>query len=270
MLGQTYQFSVGTWHCVMIRDGQSQTTAERLLPAIPQAELQTAAESAGVDAQALELHFNVLYVDTGTARLLVDTGSGPNVRPEVGGLFAGLQALDISTDSITAIIISHIHGDHIGGLLKPDGSPAFPNARCFISQAEWAYGIDPASEREQARTVLTALEAHFTRVTGEAEVLPGVRMLPAPGHTPGHCCVQFDNGGETLLHIVDLAHNMLIVQHPDWSPRFDLDPQLGAHSRRAFLRRAADEGLRVASFHLPYPGIGRVSRQGDGFMWAGE
>jgi glyoxylase-like metal-dependent hydrolase (beta-lactamase superfamily II) len=179
-----------------------------------------------------------------------------------------LQAVGVSPAQVTDIFISHAHPDHVGGLLDLRGGLAFPNATIHLSAPEWAA---MRSHKDQAALV-AAIAPKVVAFAPGAAVLPGlVTAVPVNGHTPGHSAYDIASGPDHLLYIGDSAHHSVIsVQRPDWTVEFDGDPPTAQASRRALLQRAADQNLRLYAVHFPFPGLGRVKPQGDGFVWIPE
>ena len=213
----------------------------------------------------VELALTCLLVRVGDRRILVDTGFGPRPdRPEVGLLGQSLADVGVGPDDIDTVVISHAHGDHIGGATEGSGeaaSPAFKSARYWLGQADWDYFGEPerAAERGLTDKLLPLRSAERLDLAGgEQEIAPGVRLLPLPGHTPGHMGVAFTSGQEMAVYVGDLIHHPLQVEHPEWSPVFDALPPLSRETRRNLIERASRERSLVLSYHLPFPGIGRV------------
>jgi glyoxylase-like metal-dependent hydrolase (beta-lactamase superfamily II) len=218
------------------------------------------------DAQGnVELALTCLLVHVGDRHILVDTGFGPRPdRPEVGLLGQSLAAVGVAEAEIDTVVISHAHGDHIGGATRgagEDASPAFAKARYWLGQADWDHFSPPerATQTGLADKLLPLKAAdRLDLADGEQEIAPGVRLLPLPGHTPGHMGVAFTSGQETAVYVGDLVHHPLQVEHPDWSPVFDALPPLSRETRRNLIDRARRERSLVLSYHLPFPGVGRV------------
>ena len=217
----------------------------------------------------IEMALTCLLVRAGDRRILVDTGYGPQPeRPEVGQLATNLAEVGVSAEDIDTVVISHPHGDHIGGAVtgSDDGArPTYPQARYWMGKADWDHFSQPDMlERANLAQKLPPLRAadRLDLAEGEQEIAPGVRLLPLPGHTPGHVGVVFTAGQETAIYVGDLVHHPLQIEHPDWSPVFDALPPLSRETRRNLVERARREGSLILSYHLPFPGIGRVGPQG--------
>ncbi len=213
----------------------------------------------------IELALTCLLVQVGERRILVDTGFGPRAdRPEVGHLARSLADVGVGTADIDTVVISHAHGDHIGGAAQGTGEsahPAFGSARYWLGQADWDHFSGPERAAQMGLTdKLLPLHSaeRLDLADGEQEIAPGVRLLPLPGHTPGHMGVAFTSGQEMAVYVGDLIHHPLQVEHPEWSPVFDTLPPLSRETRRKLLDRARRERSLVLSYHLPFPGIGRV------------
>jgi glyoxylase-like metal-dependent hydrolase (beta-lactamase superfamily II) len=182
------------------------------------------------------------------------------------------------------VFLSHMHSDHFGGALDADGAPAFPNARYLINAVEQEYWagsptlaelVVPEEMKPQfvqpAVDTLAALQSVLETIAPGDEIAPGLTAVDARGHTPGHLAVEIASDGEGLLHIVDAAHVPEIhLAHPGWFMAADNWPAWSVTSRKAIFDRAADEGLLVSTYHFPFPGIGRVTKDEIGWIWTPE
>lgn len=217
----------------------------------------------------VELGLTCLLVSVGDRRILVDTGFGPRPdRPAVGHLATSLAEVGVSAGDIDTVVLSHPHGDHVGGATVGGGAavaPAYSKARYWLGRADWEHYSQPGAPGGatfEESVVPVARAQRLDLADGEQEIAPGVRLLPLPGHTPGHMGVAFTGGQETAIYVGDLIHHPLQIDHPDWSPLFDALPPLSRQTRHALVERVRREGSLLLSYHLPFPGIGRVTERG--------
>jgi len=204
--------------------------------------------------------------------MLFDTGVGSKGGENGGRLPASMAAAGVDPASVTDIFISHTHGDHVGGLLKADGALAFPNARVHMSAPEWAWLQDQAKQSETAAALVKAIAPKVASFAPGAEILPGlVKAVEIRGHTPGHSGYRITSGDSSLLYAGDAMHHYVVsVREPDWPIQFDGDKPVAAASRRALLDQSAKTGQRLYLVHFPFPGLGTVKAEGNGFAWVPE
>lgn len=218
-------------------------------------------------------------VDTGRQRVLVDTGAG-GMAPTTGNLIPNLQAEGIAPEEIDTVILTHGHPDHIGGTIDDDGQPAFPNARYVMWKEEWEFWTSdpdltqlPAAEYiielllKFARNNLPPLRDQIDLVDAGEEVAPGIRLVAAPGHTPGHVAVAVSSTGEELLYISDTALHYIQLEQPHWNSVVDLAPQQAVASRRRIIEKAVASSALVYASHLSFPCLGSVVQKGEGWQW---
>ena len=181
----------------------------------------------------------------------------------------------VSPAQIDTVIITHAHPDHIGGTLDSAGQPLCPNAFYYIAQEEWDFWFSELSmvrapERfvSVARQNLESIQDRVIRLEGGSEILPGIRAIPAPGHTPGHMVVEISSGTDLLLCIGDTVLHPLHLEHPDWLPIYDLVPESAAVSKSRILDLAAAQNALVMGQHFPpFPSLGTVFKNGKGWKW---
>ena len=216
-------------------------------------------KSAGAPTDRITLSVDVLLLRTGARVLLFDTGLGPQLH---GGLLASLKQAGVAPAAVTDVLITHPHMDHIGGLVTAAGTAAFPQAAIRMPEAAWAW------MQQQSPQISQAIAGQVHTFKPGAELAPGVRSVPLAGHTPGHTGYEIVSGGERLLDIGDLAHSSIVsLAKPQWTVGFDEDAASGKATRLAELAALAKSGERVFAPHFPFPGVGRIKTQGDGFAW---
>lgn len=201
--------------------------------------------------------------------------------PNPGALPVALAAEGIAPEDIDIVLFTHLHFDHGTGAVDAEGKPMFPKARYLVGQTEYEFwwGEPSLAElpltdelrkflRETAKAPLVALQGKIEQIAPGDEVAPGVKVIDAPGHTPGHLGVEVASAGEGLIHVGDAASQPILhLEHPDWFAGSDNWPAQSMMTRRTLLDRAAKENLLVMTYHFPFPGVGRVTIDGDGWAW---
>src|SRR3954447_19015529 len=213
--------------------------------------------------------FNSLLARTAGRLVLADGGLGATastMQAPAGRLLSALAALGVEPGDIDDVIVTHAHGDHVGGLFADD-NPTFPRARHHLARAEWIFWMeqDPHPRLppdlaslliDVARGALSVLQraALLELIDADTDVAPGVGARHAPGHTPGHLVVELHKGGHPLLYLADAVIHELQFQHPTWTLPLDVDGELTVHTRARLLAQASAKQFRVAGFHLPRTG----------------
>jgi glyoxylase-like metal-dependent hydrolase (beta-lactamase superfamily II) len=233
---------------------------------------------------------NILAVDTGRERILVDTGFGEKLGPSYGnfpGLQPNLRRAGITPESVDLVVTSHAHLDHIGGFVRKSGELAFPKAQFVFVDTEWNYWTGSRFESEvntspmpdpfkkgtidAARDNLPPVANRTRFVKQGGEIASGVNYVAAPGHSPSHSAILFTSGNEQFMHMGDIAHNPVTsLQHPDWTPIFDYDPAQAIKSRKAILDRVATDRIKVMGYHFPFPALGHVVPHDTAYHWEAE
>lgn len=228
------------------------------------------------------LSVNAFLLHLADRLVLVDSGCGSIFGPDLG-LFAGnLAAIGVRPEDIGTILMTHLHPDHVGGLVDGSGRAVFPNAELIVHADEQGYWSDPAvlanaadaQAKQWIQLTLATLAAYRRRirVITEGEVLPGISAVPEPGHTPGHTGWLINSGGETLLIWGDIVHLQGIqFIHPEAGmSSVDADSERASTTRRRILDMAASDRLRVAGMHLDFPSFGHVVREGEHYAFVPE
>ncbi|MEL7464079.1 MAG: MBL fold metallo-hydrolase [Pseudomonadota bacterium] len=227
------------------------------------------------------LEQNILVVDAGDRRILFDTGMGTSQMfgPTPGKLMPSLDAAGIDAASITDIVCTHGHCDHVWGIMSDAGERIFPNAQIWISEADFDFwtdegklgATDPAwmpAFIEGARRNLMPNQDRMKFFKDGEEFLPGLQAMFAPGHTVGHTAFMVTSGNDSLAVIGDLTHHhVILLETPLTQFAFDTDPALSAQTRVRMLDMIAAQRLPMIAYHFPWPGIGHVEKVGDGFRY---
>ncbi|MBE9637587.1 MBL fold metallo-hydrolase [Salipiger mangrovisoli] len=222
-------------------------------------EFAEVSEAAHIPTDKAQFFFTPTLVNTGSALILFDTGLDP------AGIVAAVEAAGYTPEDVSHVVITHMHGDHIGGLSE-GGVATFANAALITGQDEWDHWSAAGNEGFEGK--VRPLESGFSFLTDDAEVAPGITAVLAPGHTPGHMCFALESDGQKMMLTADLAnHYVWSVGKPDWEVRFDMDKQLAASSRRKVFGMLAEEKTPFIGYHMPFPAIGYVAAEGDGFRY---
>jgi glyoxylase-like metal-dependent hydrolase (beta-lactamase superfamily II) len=261
-------FSVGSMECWPIADGQVAYDREDLFAGLDDGVL----ERAGLGS-SVQVPYTALLVRTGTSLVLIDAGLGSELAAEwqvpAGRTVQSLTEADVESDAIDVVVISHGHADHVGGLtVVSDGDhvPTFPRARHIVSRQEWQFWSGSAGldyDREGALIVRSRLGAVrdaglLDLVEPVHEVAPGLRLVPAPGHTPGHSAVEIRSDGEMAVYIGDAFVHELQTEHPEWISAYDHNPEHTVRTRRDLIAAAVADGRRWIAFHFGATGHVRV------------
>lgn len=219
--------------------------------------------------------FLPVLVERGDQLALIDTGMGPMGRANGMGLLRGRMAeAGYSPEDVDLVVLTHLHGDHIGGL-REEGGPAFPNARYATGRTEyewWTSDEAKNGDRKDGAALVAKnvvpLRDKLTLLDEGSEAAPGIVAREAFGHTQGHMIFEMDFGGTRLWHLADTSnHYVASLQRPDWRVRFDHLPEQATATRRRVLGMVADRREPFLGYHMPFPGIGFAEKTGEGFRF---
>lgn len=275
-----HRFNIGTLEALVLRDGGVSFPNDNAVFGIglQSKDVASVLAAAGLPTEQLELSIQPLVVRAADRVLLFDTGASSNFGPGAGKLQASLAAAGVTAADITDIFISHLHGDHVGGLIDAAGALAFPNAGVRIAAAEWQVLRGLTAEQGagfgigNVTSLVAAVAPKVVTFEAGAEIIPGVvRAVDVKGHTAGHSAYLIGSGADSLLYIGDSLHHYVVsVQKPEWNLAFDSDQATAAASRQQLLQQNAASGQRIHAVHFPFPGLGRFTSQGGGFAWSPE
>lgn len=272
-----YRFVLGEFEITVILDGMR--TFDGPHPTFganrDAGEVQSLMEANFLPSDRMVGQFNPVLVNTGTDLILFDTGNGPEGR-EVGAgrLASRIVASGYSLSDVTIVAISHLHADHINGLMEDD-RPAFSRARYVVGQAEWDFwasadvsGTPAAMHAAAIRTKIHPLREKITFIGSDQSLVPGVTSMAAAGHTPGHMAFLLESAGRSLLLTGDTAnHFVASLQRPDWEVSFDMDKNAAAGSRKRIFGMLAAEKIPFIGYHMPHPSAGYVEPLDAGFRF---
>lgn len=210
------------------------------------------------------------------ASVLIDAGAGDTMQPTLGRLPTALRAAGHAPETITHILLTHLHPDHANGLVDAAGAAIFPKAELIIHADEHDFWMRPndGSEPEPVLRMRARNKINLApyqgriRLMRDRETLLGCSPLLAPGHSPGHTCWKIDAGATSLLAWGDLVHFSTVqISHPHTAVKYDLDPDRARQSRLDVLDRVARDGLVVAGAHVAAPGLGTLGRLASGYVF---
>jgi len=273
-------FQVGEFTCYWVSDGYNIYPRGAIFADAPEDQLAGVLAPEEFTAGQLTIPYTALLVEAGAHRILLDTGAGP-LAPTTGRLIDNLRAAGPAPETVNLVVLSHAHPDHIGGTVGEDGDLTFPHARFFMLRAEFEYWMAEATQaklgsgelygaggleqviRDWIRKYLPPIADRIELLDRDAEIAPGVRLLPALGHTPGHLAVMISSGGQQLLYAGDAFVHPAQVERPQWNCMFESDRRRAEQTRRQLLDRAVADPCLLAASH--FPGVVRVVRRDTEF-----
>lgn len=274
-----YRFQLGAFEITTLSDGTVPQHMDRLMQAKPGQVLALLNEH--FQTLPVETSMNAFLINTGKQLLLVDTGAGSSFGTDVGNhLLRNIRSAGYSAEQINAVLLTHVHGDHSGGLIDAQGNAVFPNAEIYLAKEELSHWLsDAARTQAQAhhqpmfdagRAALAPyLKLQRVRTFSSGELLfPGICTLSSPGHTPGHSFFHIQSDNKTLVIWGEVVHAAEVqFPEPTITIAYDTDPSAAARMRLAPFTDAAQHGYWVAAPHIAFPGIGHVRQKAGQFEW---
>ncbi len=273
-----YRMMLGDFEITALSDGTVALPVDKLLTNTTPGQVGKALAAAFVKAP-LETSVNAYLVNTGDKLVLVDTGAAGLFGPTLGKLLANLKAAGYQPEQVDAVVITHMHPDHIGGLMAGD-KPAFPNATVHADKRDadmWLSKANldkaPADAKGFFQGAMASLDPYvkagkFKPFDGSTELVPGIKAQATPGHTPGHTVYVAESKGQKMVFWGDLMHVAAVqFAQPSVTIQFDVDSKAAAAQRKKAYADAAKSGHWVAASHLSFPGIGHLRGDGAGYRF---
>ena len=273
-----YRTMLGRFEITALSDGTHTFPLDTVMTGVTPAAVDAALANNDLH-RPVQGSINAFLVNTGTQLVLIDTGAGALYGACCGKLLANLRAAGYRPEQVDVVLLTHLHKDHVGGVLA-DGKPAFPNAVVRAAGADADYWLS-RDQRAAAPAFLTsffdsaaASLAPYTAAGGfqpfapGAALVPGIRAVAEPGHTPGHSGYLVEDGGQALLVWGDVVHVAAVqLDQVQATVKYDTSAPDARATRAGLLERAAREHLLVGAAHVAFPGLGHVRREGAGFAW---
>ena len=263
MKNTNYYLNIGEFQCIVVSDGTIS------VPKLPTLLSQTENEKTTYE----DMDICCLLIKAGKRNILIDTGCGDGFQESAGKLVMNLKTERISPEDIDTVIYTHGHEDHAGGAFDVDGNPVFPNAKYVVIREEWqCWERKPETPLNEglfssARKNLLPIQEKFGIVETNYEVIPGIKLILTPGHTPGSIIVQIKSAEDELLCIGDLIHSRREFIQPDYYSFLDSDPEKALKLRTEGLSEMAQSGTLIFACHFPFPGIGYFTRENGVLSW---
>ena len=273
-----YRVMLGDFEVTAVSDGTVALPVDKLLTNTTPGQIDKALKRSFLKPP-VETSVNGYLVNTGSKLVLIDTGAAGLFGPTLGNLLANLKAAGYQPDQVDEIYITHMHADHVGGLIA-DGKLAFPNAIVRADQHDADFWLSAANlekapaemkgffQGAQASLNPYVAAGKFKPFNGDTELVPGIKAVAAAGHTPGHSTYLVESQGQTLALWGDLMH-VAAAQfgNPSVTIQFDTDSKAAAVQRKKAYAEAAKRGYLVGSAHLSFPGLGHLRAEGKGYEW---
>ena len=272
-----FRIMLGDFEVTALSDGTVDLPVHTLLKTKPERVQKTLA--AAFLKSPLETSVNAYLINTGSKLVLIDSGAGGLFGPTLGGLVANLKASGYQPEQVDEIYITHLHGDHVGGVVK-GSTVLFPNAVVRVNKRDADYWLSqanmdkaPAEAKDFFKGAMSAIGRYsaikrFQPYEGDIELVPGIKSFATHGHTAGHSNYVVESRGQKLILVGDLIHvGAVQLDDPTVTIGFDSDEKAAYAQRKQTFSAAAKEGAMVGASHLQFPGLGHLRSQGKGYQW---
>lgn len=274
-----YRTMLGDFEVTAISDGTVQLPVDKLLTNTTPAKVNKALGKLHQHSP-LDTSVNTYLINTGSKLILIDTGAGALFGPTLGKMQANLKAAGYQPEQVDEIYITHMHPDHVGGLMNGD-KMAFPNAVVRADQHDVDFWLSqanldkaPQESKGYFQGAMASLNPYvkagqFKSFDSATELVPGIKAIPAHGHTAGHSTYKIESKGQTLVLWGDLMHVAAVqFENPSVTIQFDSDSKAAAVERKKSYADAAQQSYLVGAAHLAFPGLGYVRKEGKAYAWA--
>jgi glyoxylase-like metal-dependent hydrolase (beta-lactamase superfamily II) len=273
-----YRFNIGNMEATVISDGPLNfPDATKIFRGAPDAEIRKLLTDEFFPPDSVRMEQNILVVNTGDKLVMFDTGilSMKQENAPSGRILKSLAEGGIDPRDIDAIVLTHPHIDHAGGIMSADGKTRlFPNAQIYTTEADFKFWTNEqlfgTPSEGSARTAIKNLLPNKDRLVmykDGQEIAPGILAIASPGHTVGHTSFMITSAGKSLCFTGDIAHHAIMIRNPKLEVVFDTDSKLATASRIKMCDMLAAEKIPALIFHMPWPGIGNIAKQDDGFRF---
>lgn len=273
-----FRFDLGAAKVTIVSDGHLGLGTAGVAVNASEAEVEEFLKSHRLSTTDNYSHTNHMVIEIGDAVVLVDVGSGDRFLPTAGRLMDNLSAAGIEHSSITHVIITHAHPDHIWGIRDDFDEPIFPDAQYFIGAGEYDWWMQdglansvPVAMQQFVVGAVNSLNAEgleWTMLSDGQEIVPGVRVISTPGHTLNHMSIAIESDGKQMIALGDaMTHAYVSMERPDWFAGFDMDGAMASATRVKLLDMLASDEITVLGYHFPFPGVGHVMRMGDAYRF---
>ena len=273
-----HNFTHGDMQVSIVSDGYlGFGDGRKLLTGSTKEEMGAQLEANFLNPESMVLEENITVVNTGSKLAIIDTGMGASEMfgDTTGRLPKNLRAAGIDPAHIDAVILSHCHPDHAGGLVDADGKSVFPNAQVYVNEEDYKFWTDESKLNGDlkdfvafARQNLLPHKDRISFIKGEQEVIAGITAIDAPGHTIGHTIFMLSSGGKSLAVTADCAHHsVLFVETPEIEFYYDTDSKQAVQSRLKTWDMLATDRIPFIAFHFPWPGLGNLAKAGNGYRY---
>jgi glyoxylase-like metal-dependent hydrolase (beta-lactamase superfamily II) len=276
------KFRLGKLEMLVVTDGHIfiHPAQPIFAPGIDKIKVREALADNFILDDAVDAAINILVIRKEKRIIIIDTGSGAAIGDQAGRFLKNLNSAGINAEEVTDVFVTHLHVDHIGGILDADGKLVFKNATYYLSEKEYNFWMsrnpDFSHSKNKnsnegsialARNTISAIRSKLNLYNFGETLFDCITANLAEGHTPGHPVLKIFSENDSLTHIVDTIHTTLLLSHPEWGTEWDIDFDKGVSTRKKILKEQLMSRSLTMSCHLPWPGLGYITKKGEGYSW---